>query len=130
MFTSYFTIFPALMTIGFRFVRSILGFTVRKRLLAYASGTDAFLLFFDTTHIHKNVSQFYKIHLSLYSKVNLQALCFTRCVLVGSEAGEGPALFTATTRNWYSALSFRSGTFASSWSPGTSIAFSQSGLNL
>jgi hypothetical protein len=74
--------------------------------------------------------ELYKIHLPLNAKVNLQALCLTRWDLVGSDAGDGPALFTATTRNWYSALSLRSGTFASSWSPGTSIAFSQSGLNL
>ena len=63
-------------------------------------------------------------------KVCLRFLYLTRCILVGSEAGDGPALLTATMRNWYSPFSLRSTTLASSWSPATSAAFSQSGLNL
>ena len=49
---------------------------------------------------------------------------------VGSDGGDGPALLTATIRNWYSPRSFKSPTLHSSLSPGTSPAFSQSGLNL
>lgn len=62
--------------------------------------------------------------------LRLRSLCFTRCICVGSDGGDNPALLTATMRNWYSPRSFRSTTLPSSLSPGTSPAFSQSGLNL
>lgn len=64
------------------------------------------------------------------NKHHSQDLCLTRCILLGSDAGDGPALLTAMMRNWYSACSLRSGTLAVSWSPATSIAGSQSGLYL
>lgn len=60
----------------------------------------------------------------------LRSLCFTRCICVGSDGGDSPALLTATIRNWYSPRSFRSTTLPSSLSPSTSPAFSQSGLYL
>ena len=44
---------------------------------------------------------------SMGSLYLLRFLYLTRCVLVGSEGGDGPALLTATMRNWYSAFSLR-----------------------
>lgn len=43
---------------------------------------------------------------------NLHDLCLTMWIFVGSDAGDGPALLTATIRNCSSAFSFKSGTFA------------------
>jgi len=45
---------------------------------------------------------------------------------VGSDAGEGPALFTAVIRNCNSDFSFNSGTLAFNSVAGTSIANSHS----
>lgn len=46
------------------------------------------------------------------TRINLRDLCLTICIFVGSDAGDGPALFTAITRNWSSDFSFKSGTLA------------------
>jgi hypothetical protein len=43
----------------------------------------------------------------------LQNLALAICALVGSLGSEGPALFTARTRNWYWFPSFKPGTRAS-----------------
>lgn len=44
---------------------------------------------------------------------HLQNLALAMCGLVGSLGSEGPALFTARTRNWYWFPSFSPGTRAS-----------------
>jgi len=44
---------------------------------------------------------------------HLQNLALAICGLVGSLGSEGPALFTARTRNWYWFPSFNPGTRAS-----------------
>lgn len=101
--------FPARTIVVFKFVRSILGFTkIMSILINYFRTLVGSTEFEDVK----------------YSRaLNLQI-----CILEASEGGEGPALFTATTRNWYSPFSFKSGILAASSFPGTSIAFSQSGL--
>jgi len=58
--------------------------------------------------------------------VYIHDLCLTIWIFVGSDAGDGPALFTAVIRNWSSDFSFNSGTLAFNSVAGTSIANSHS----